>query len=158
MFVHRLHAERFKLVRLSEAYGWLESQGSERMLDVGDRAVAQAHRLSPRYQFIMEGWDALNHGTSDGLESLKEAVRKYPDDPEYTPAATSRAGADPDAVAATADLLLEADEPVVFAGQGVHYAGDPRIGRRRTSGRRWTGPWSWIRTSRRTWCTWRTMP
>ena len=30
----------------------------------------------------MEGWDALNHGTADGLESLKEAVRKYPDDPE----------------------------------------------------------------------------
>ncbi|MEX2610797.1 MAG: hypothetical protein WEA24_12685 [Gemmatimonadota bacterium] len=70
------------LVRLSEAYGWLESAGSDRMIEVGERAVAQAHRLSPRYQFIMEGWDALNHGTADGLASLREAVRKYPDDPE----------------------------------------------------------------------------
>jgi TolB-like protein len=69
------------LVRLSDTYGWLESQNSERMREAGARAIAQAHRLSPRYQFIMEGWDALNHGTADGLASLKEAVRKYPDDP-----------------------------------------------------------------------------
>ncbi|CAN5880085.1 hypothetical protein BH23GEM9_BH23GEM9_08930 [soil metagenome] len=70
------------LIRLSEAYGWLENQGGERMLEVGKRAMAHAHRLSPRYQFIMTGWDALNRGSADGLESLKEAVRKYPDDPE----------------------------------------------------------------------------
>jgi TolB-like protein len=69
------------LVRLSEAYGWLENQNSARMLEVGAKAVAQAHRLSPRYQFIMQGWDALNRGTADGLASLREAVRKYPDDP-----------------------------------------------------------------------------
>jgi tetratricopeptide (TPR) repeat protein/TolB-like protein len=69
------------LVRLSENYGWLESQNSARMIEVGDRAIAQAHRLSPRYQFIMQGWDALNRGSAEGLESLKEAVRKYPDDP-----------------------------------------------------------------------------
>ena len=68
------------LVRLSEAYGWLESANSERMLEVGKRAFAQKHRLSPRYQFIMTGWDALNRGAADGVESLKEAVRKYPDD------------------------------------------------------------------------------
>ena len=70
------------LVRLSESYGWLENQNSERMAEIGDRAMAHADRLSPRYQFIMEGWNALNHGTADGVESLKEAVRKYPDDPE----------------------------------------------------------------------------
>ncbi|HSK18923.1 MAG TPA: tetratricopeptide repeat protein [Longimicrobiales bacterium] len=70
------------LVRLSESYGWLESQNSARMLEVGERAIAQAHRLSPRYQFIMEGWDALNRGSAEGLPSLEEAVRKYPDDPE----------------------------------------------------------------------------
>jgi tetratricopeptide (TPR) repeat protein/TolB-like protein len=69
------------LVRLSENYGWLESQNSERMLEVGRQALAQKHRLSPRYQFIMQGWEALNRGSADGLESLKEAVRKYPDDP-----------------------------------------------------------------------------
>lgn len=68
------------LVRLSEAYGWLENEGSERMHEVGTRAFAQKHRLSPRYQFIMTGWDALNRNSADGLASLKEAVRKYPDD------------------------------------------------------------------------------
>jgi tetratricopeptide (TPR) repeat protein len=69
------------LVRLAENYGWLETVNSARMLEVGARAMAQAHRLSPRYQFIMQGWDALNRGSAEGLESLKEAVRKYPDDP-----------------------------------------------------------------------------
>jgi tetratricopeptide (TPR) repeat protein/TolB-like protein len=68
------------LVRLSEAYGWLENSNSARMRDVGKRAVAQAHRLSPRYQFIMTGSEALNRNSPDGLASLKEAVRKYPDD------------------------------------------------------------------------------
>ena len=70
------------LVRLSEAYGWLESADSERMLEVGERAFAQAGRMSPRYQFIMEGWDALNHGSAAGVASLEHAVQKYPDDPE----------------------------------------------------------------------------
>ena len=68
------------LVRLSEAYGWLESVNSERMHEVGKSAFAQKHRLSPRYQFIMTGWDALNRNSPDGVASLKEAVRKYPDD------------------------------------------------------------------------------
>ncbi|NIP80160.1 MAG: tetratricopeptide repeat protein, partial [Gemmatimonadetes bacterium] len=70
------------LVRLSEAYGWLESQTSERMREYGERAEAHLDRLSPRYQFIMEGWSALNRGTADGVDALKEAVQKYPDDPE----------------------------------------------------------------------------
>jgi tetratricopeptide (TPR) repeat protein len=69
------------LVHLSEAYGWLETESSKRMFEVGERAIKQKHRLSPRYQFIMTGWDALNHGSPAGIASLKEAVRKYPDDP-----------------------------------------------------------------------------
>ena len=68
------------LVRLSEAYGWLESAESDRMQEIGERAFAQKHRLSPRYQFIMTGWEALNRVSADGIASLKEAVRKYPDD------------------------------------------------------------------------------
>jgi tetratricopeptide (TPR) repeat protein len=70
------------LVRLSEAYGWLESESSDNMQLWGEKAAAHVDRLSPRYQFIMEGWTALNHGTADGVEALEEAVRKYPDDPE----------------------------------------------------------------------------
>jgi tetratricopeptide (TPR) repeat protein len=70
------------LVRLSEAYGWLESMNSPRVIEIGERAMAQRHRLSPRYQFVMDGWDALNRVSAAGLESLKQAVAKYPDDPE----------------------------------------------------------------------------
>lgn len=70
------------LVRLSEAYGWLESQGSERMLEYGERAAAHTEQLPPRYQFIMSAWTALNRGSADGLPVLRQAVQKYPDDPE----------------------------------------------------------------------------
>ncbi len=70
------------LIRLSEGYGWLESVNSERMQEVGDLAMAQMDRLSPRYQFMMESWNALNHGDPSGVEVLLEAVQKYPDDPE----------------------------------------------------------------------------
>lgn len=70
------------LVRLSEAYGWLEDQSSERMREYGDRAMRHKDRLPPRYQFIMEGYDALNHGRPDAVELLEEAVQRYPDDPE----------------------------------------------------------------------------
>ena len=70
------------LIRLSEAYGWLESVNSERMTEVGDLAMAQMDRLSPRYQFMMEAWNALNHGDASGVEVLLAAVQKYPDDPE----------------------------------------------------------------------------
>jgi tetratricopeptide (TPR) repeat protein len=70
------------LIRLSEAYGWLEDQSSDRMQEYGAKAMAYVDRLPPRYQFIMDAWQALNQGTSDGLPVLKEAVQKYPDDPE----------------------------------------------------------------------------
>ncbi len=70
------------LIRLSEAYGWLESVSSERMAEVGDLAMAQMDRLSPRYQFMMESWNALNHGDASGVDVLLQAVQKYPDDPE----------------------------------------------------------------------------
>ncbi|HSG49044.1 MAG TPA: hypothetical protein VLA43_14580, partial [Longimicrobiales bacterium] len=55
------------LVRLSEAYGWLEAMGSEKMREYGDKAVAHADRLPPRYQFIMSAWDALNRQSPEGL-------------------------------------------------------------------------------------------
>lgn len=70
------------LVRLSEAYGWLEDQSSEKMREYGERAMAHADQLSPRYRFILEGWHALQRLSPAGLPSLKQAVQKYPDDPE----------------------------------------------------------------------------
>jgi tetratricopeptide (TPR) repeat protein len=70
------------LVRLSEAYGWLEDMSSERMREFGVRAMAHADRLPPRYRFMIVAWDALNNGSAEGLPIVRQAVQKYPDDPE----------------------------------------------------------------------------
>jgi len=40
----------------------------------------------------------------------------------YKPVLTTRSGPDPDAVPAAIDLLLSAKRPVIYAGQGIHYA------------------------------------
>jgi tetratricopeptide (TPR) repeat protein len=70
------------LIRLAEAYGWLENENSAKLVEYSDRAVAQRENLSPRYQFVIDAWDALNHGNADGVPALRQAVQKYPDDPE----------------------------------------------------------------------------
>ena len=41
---------------------------------------------------------------------------------DYRPTFAARAGPDPDAVRAAAEILLGAAHPVIYAGQGVHYA------------------------------------
>ena len=41
---------------------------------------------------------------------------------DYTPVSGTRYGPDPDAVAAAADMLVAAERPVIWAGQGIHYA------------------------------------
>jgi acetolactate synthase-1/2/3 large subunit len=41
---------------------------------------------------------------------------------DYQPTSTNRSGPDPEGVEEVADVLLEAERPVIFAGQGVHYA------------------------------------
>ena len=45
-----------------------------------------------------------------------------PDDWVYTPSFRARTGPDPDAVADAARVLAAATSPVIYAGQGVHYA------------------------------------
>jgi thiamine pyrophosphate-dependent acetolactate synthase large subunit-like protein len=47
---------------------------------------------------------------------------EVPDDWVYTPSFRARSGPDPDAVADAARLLAKASSPVIYAGQGVHYA------------------------------------
>ena len=41
---------------------------------------------------------------------------------DYTPVYTTRGGPDPEAVKTTAKMLMSANRPVIYAGQGVHYA------------------------------------
>ena len=45
-----------------------------------------------------------------------------PDDWVYTPSYRACSGPDPEAVAAAAEVLATAERPVIYAGQGVHYA------------------------------------
>ncbi len=45
-----------------------------------------------------------------------------PHDASYEPVPIARAGPDPSAVDEVAEVLLAADRPVIYAGQGVHYA------------------------------------
>lgn len=44
------------------------------------------------------------------------------DDFQYVPSFKTRSAPDPDAVAQVADVLASAERPVIYAGQGVHYA------------------------------------
>ena len=41
---------------------------------------------------------------------------------DYTPVYNTRSGPDPEAVKSAAKVLMEAKRPVIYAGQGVHYA------------------------------------
>ncbi len=41
---------------------------------------------------------------------------------DYEPTSTERSAPDPRSVSAVADVLVEANDPVIYAGQGVHYA------------------------------------
>jgi acetolactate synthase-1/2/3 large subunit len=45
-----------------------------------------------------------------------------PDDLVHTPAFKAKSGPDPEAVATAAGVLARAERPVIYAGQGVHYA------------------------------------
>jgi len=45
-----------------------------------------------------------------------------PEPLNYTPVITCRSAPDPEAVAKVADVLINAKRPVIYAGQGVHYA------------------------------------
>ena len=50
------------------------------------------------------------------------SVREVPDNWQYQPSYKTRSGPDPEAVAEAAAVLAKAERPVIYAGQGVHYA------------------------------------
>ena len=47
---------------------------------------------------------------------------ELPGELDYTPVLSTRSGPDPEAVAKAAEMLMAAERPVIYAGQGVHYA------------------------------------
>ncbi len=68
--------------RLSEAYGWLESIGSEAGVQAAERAVAMLERLPPRERLVVRAAEADRAGDVDFYGPLKSAVQRYPDDPD----------------------------------------------------------------------------
>jgi len=70
------------LYRLSFAYGWSEGIQSDLAAQSIERAGRFAGRLPEREALLVRAGLALQHGTLEGLEPLRQAVRKYPDDPE----------------------------------------------------------------------------
>lgn len=56
------------------------------------------------------------------VEIPKDVFREEVDDFDYSPTSSTRSAPDPEAIPEIADALLEAECPVINAGQGVHYA------------------------------------
>ncbi len=68
---------------LSDAYGWMENINSEVGLRASERVVALADRLPLRERTLMVAAErGLDEGDLTALDDLREAVTKYPDDPE----------------------------------------------------------------------------
>lgn len=67
--------------------------------------------------------DAKNGRPGPALVEIpKDVFHQEVDTFDYKPATTSTPGPDPADISEAAQILLDADRPVVFAGQGVHYA------------------------------------
>jgi tetratricopeptide (TPR) repeat protein len=68
--------------RLSLAYGWTQRIASVPSTYYLERAARFAGRLPEREAILVKAALALERGTLDGLEELRQGVRKYPDDVE----------------------------------------------------------------------------
>lgn len=78
------------------------------------------------HETMLRGFSALRNGPPRPvvIEVAADVFGHEAQDPSdsYVPTFSTRSGPDPADVAAAADLLAEADSPVIYAGQGVHYA------------------------------------
>ncbi len=85
-----------------------ELRVSATLPDTMRRAFAQVRNGRPRPVLVEIPWDAYE----DEIDP--------PDD--YRPAVTARSAPDPVAIEAAIDVLATAERPLLYAGQGVHYA------------------------------------
>jgi class 3 adenylate cyclase/tetratricopeptide (TPR) repeat protein len=68
--------------RLSLAYGWTQTIASDLSTYYLEQAARYVGRLPEREAILIKAALALERGTLDGLELLRQGVRKYPDDVE----------------------------------------------------------------------------
>jgi class 3 adenylate cyclase/TolB-like protein len=68
--------------RLSLAYGWTQRIASVPSTYYLEQAARHVDRLPEREAILVNASLALERGTLDGLEPLRQGVRKYPDDVE----------------------------------------------------------------------------
>ena len=72
------------------------------------RAFTQAKNGRPGPCMVEIPWDLFGE--------------EYPGEPDYRPSIRTRSAPDPDAVREAARILVDAQLPVIYSGQGVHYA------------------------------------
>jgi acetolactate synthase-1/2/3 large subunit len=88
---------------------WIEQvYNADAIPDAMCRAFTQVRNGRPRPVLVEIPRDVFNEDVPEPLA--------------YTPTFTTRTAPDPQDVARVARLLLEAQHPVIYAGQGVHYA------------------------------------
>lgn len=88
---------------------WIEQVTSPAFIpDIMRRAFTQVRNGRPRPVLVEIPMDVL-------MEEVAEP-------PNYTPTFVTRSSPDPQAVKEVARVLVKAERPVIYAGQGVHYA------------------------------------
>lgn len=68
--------------RIADAYGWIENIGSSKAAEHFEYALDHLDRLPPRERTLVQANAAVLAADLNGVEPLRAATRKYPDDPE----------------------------------------------------------------------------
>ena len=97
---------------------WRQMRGVAKLTD---------HISSPKAveESMLRGFSALRNGPPRPvvIEVAADVFGQDANDPtaSYVPSFATRSGPDPDDVVNAAQVLAEADHPLIYAGQGVHY-------------------------------------
>jgi tetratricopeptide (TPR) repeat protein len=68
--------------RVADAYGWIENIASDKAAEHFEYALSHLERLPPRERTLVQANAAVLAGDLEGVDPLRAATRKYPDDPE----------------------------------------------------------------------------
>ncbi|MCK5438995.1 MAG: tetratricopeptide repeat protein, partial [Gemmatimonadetes bacterium] len=71
----------FAWYRIGQAYGWLESS-TPRTIAAIERAARYSERLPERKRLLVQADLPRHHGFVDGIDAVRDATRRYPDDAE----------------------------------------------------------------------------